>query len=166
MITRVPTFIRGTDFKELAPNRSHYRFQSLRSITVELDKPAVAKPVSFRDGDGKEWLRIEGRKLTVAAGYAWNGCSPKRHVPILGWIGTPDFPATILGSLVHDALYQFRGVERFPFDRATCDFIFLRILQLSGFALANAWYGAVRDFGGIAKWQPTNGEHSVPLDFP
>ena len=58
-------------------------------------------------------LRTDGT-MTVTAGYAWDGCTPKCCVLDLS-IGVPDGvvnadtgkPKTYYASLIHDALYQF-----------------------------------------------------------
>ena len=62
-----------------------------------------------------DWLRIDAQILEIAAGYAWDGCSPALRLPGGIWIGTPDGPLGADGrpvawraSLVHDALCQFR----------------------------------------------------------
>lgn len=70
--------------------------------------------ISFRDDAGREWMRITGDIRTIRKGYAWDGCSPKRHLPGVGWIGTPDPESTRLASCVHDAGYQFSGTPDFP----------------------------------------------------
>lgn len=160
----LPAFLEGTAYRQLPRNPSQYRFETLRPVTIALDCFAFGSggDLSCRDGTGREWLRIGRHTLTIPAGYAWNGCSPKRHLRPFGWIGTPDFLPTRLASLFHDALYQFKRVDRFPFDRATCDLIFLEVMCLGKFRLANAYHGAVRDFGGITyPWQTPNGEHSL-----
>jgi hypothetical protein len=150
------------DVRELSPKEGarRYRFVTRRPVVYVLDR-STAQFLSFRDGRGREWLRVDGRRVTVAAGYAWNGCSPKRWFPLLGWVGTPDFPSTIFASLIHDCLYQFHACADFPFTRLECDDFFRRLVEIGGDAdLARVYYGAVRRFG---RWRDrrVNGEHSV-----
>lgn len=68
------------------------------------------------------WLEIRNCRLTIKAGYAWDGCSPSVRLPggalLPGgiWIGPWDGPIGPDGrpvswraTLVHDALCQFRA---------------------------------------------------------
>ena len=58
----------------------------------------------------KPWMRIEGTKLIIPAGYSWDGCSPKFKIGNKIF-GTPDFEEkTKYASLVHDVLYQYFDV--------------------------------------------------------
>lgn len=97
-----------------------------------------------------EWIRIKGSKMTINKGYSWDGCSPKVEVLDL-IIGTPDgrdsngFPITYFASLVHDALYQWKGEH--GIKRKEADKLFLTMLK--GFKLKWIYYLVVRAFGGI-----------------
>lgn len=123
----------------------------------------------FCDAKGKEWMRITHFGILIRAGYAWNGCTPKRWYPVLGWVGTPDFKETILGSLFHDALYQFHHTQHFPLHRSDCDLIFKVIIERSGGKkIAAVYYTAVVKFG---SWSGKgNGEYSeidlIPKAIP
>lgn len=72
--------------------------------------PALAG-IQFRNG----WCAISDSRLTVAAGYAWDGCSPKWDLAGLAVVGVPDGrqhlgrPITYYPSLVHDVFCQFRN---------------------------------------------------------
>jgi hypothetical protein len=129
----------------------------------------------YRDAKGKVRLIIEADgKITVTKGYSWNGCSPKLCIFDIN-IGTPDGvvhkctgrPKTYYASLVHDALYQFLGVNS-PVTRRQADFCFLRLMKESDFCLRYIYWAAVRLFGRIVwsgkklkrKWK---GEVFYPL---
>jgi hypothetical protein len=128
----------------------------------------LEEDVICRDAQGKVRLIIEADgKLTVTAGYAWNGCSPKICVFDIV-VGTPDgvthtrtgMPKTYFASLVHDALYQFMGSGS-PITRAQADGCFLRLMTESEFAPRRLFWLAVRALGGLVwrgkryvrKWQ-------------
>ena len=76
----------------------------------------------YYDQDRKLRMVIRPRNLTIMAGYAWNGNSPKRGYRFLWrdwWFGTPDFfPGTVKASQLHDALFQFSALPAMPF---TCE---------------------------------------------
>jgi hypothetical protein len=109
---------------------------------------------------GKLIAEILSNHLYIYAGYAWNGCSPKRYIgwpPFGMWVGTPDFEATIIASLVHDVLYQFAALLEFTFDEA--NMIFFNIMTVDGLdeSLTDIYHGAVKKFGKDywAKEDPT-----------
>lgn len=115
---------------------------------------------SFSDTNGT-WLFISNAgEITVASGYAWDGCSPKIKVFDLWLIGTPDGilnistgqPKTYYASLIHDALCQFQNHPSMPYSRSEIDQIFLERLQQDGFKLAKCYYWAVRAFGSVYNW--------------
>ncbi|MGB0662784.1 MAG: hypothetical protein ACPGMR_03235 [Pontibacterium sp.] len=87
-----------------------------------------------------EWCCITGGKITVKAGYAWDGCTPKVDLLGLVTLGVPDGrlhegrPMTYYASLVHDVLCQFRAdIPNIKRDHAT--FIFDDMLNEVGFPL-------------------------------
>lgn len=111
---------------------------------------------AFKDKTGVVRLILEGGgRITVAAGYAWNGCSPKFCLFDL-LLGTPEGvvdartgrPKTYFASLVHDALYQFAG-DGLPMSRRQADACFLRLMEETGFRPRYIYFGAVRLFGGV-----------------
>jgi len=126
---------------------------------------------AFADSTGRVRLVLErGGTITVTRGYAWNGCSPKfRLLDLL--IGTPEGVVnartgerkTYFASLIHDALYQFRG-DGLPLSRAQCDRAFLLLMRESDFRLAGLYWFAVRTFGwlvlaatrGHRRWRGTS----------
>jgi hypothetical protein len=128
-----------------AEESSTYRFILLKPFTLRL--PFRVPPASFCDYTGREWMYHELHHRTILPGYAWNGCSPKHRLPLLGWIGTPDPPATRLASLFHDAGYQFSSLRHIHHTRLQEDQLFLSNLQLYSFPLAKPYYRAVRLFG-------------------
>lgn len=120
---------------------------------------AAIGSVSFADERGKYWLSIDVEgKVTVYAGYAWDGCSPKFRV--FGWLlGTPDgdvnpntgYPSSYHASLLHDVLYQFLDDPRMPYTREQADEVFHRALVAHGFSVPWLYWKAVRLFGGVFR---------------
>ncbi len=158
MISAIPSFRPGVEYLD----GGKYRFETMESTAVRLDLP-LTEVISFRDKDGREWMRLTGPKLSIRHGYAFDGCSPKAFIGRL-WIGTPDPPCTRLASLVHDALYQMIATEHFPLSREQCDAAFFDIMRLSGFRFAGVYHQAVRTFGGFyARNNARNGCRSVVI---
>lgn len=99
-------------------------------------------------------LRADGT-MTVTAGYAWDGCTPKGCVLDLSF-GVPDGvvsavtgkPKTYYASLIHDALYQFLP-DGLPLSRVQADRCFLRLMTREHFAWRHVYYWAVRALGGL-----------------
>ena len=81
-------------------------------------------------------------RLTILAGYAWDGASGPA-------IDTPSF---MRGSLVHDALYQLirLGILTKDEHRKRADEVLRETVLEDGMWAARAWwvYHAVRTFGG------------------
>lgn len=153
-------FFRTDPWKE---GKRRYRFMTLEWIHFSIPLKVRGR-ISFRDKHHREWVAMDRRGFSIAPRYAWNGCSPKRYLPILGWVGTPDFEATIPGSLAHDALYQFSHCDDFPLHRRDCDAIFRRIIELGGAPrLARLYAGAVCRFGSWDGNPSEEGEYSVLL---
>lgn len=116
------------------------------------------KPVMFGDDD-HIWLIIDAEGvMTIAKGYASDGCSP-RYVFCNYVISPPDgpidldtgLPQTYYASLVHDALCQFIDSPDMPFSRAQIDRIFYDILVRDHFKWADQYYWAVTNLGPIHK---------------
>jgi hypothetical protein len=161
----IPKFEEGDHYRQQHPTKEanrKWRFVTLKDTRVEFDSPLCSdlRPTSFHSADGREWLLINRYGITLRAGYAWNGCTPKYWSRIFGWCGTPDYPSTILASAIHDALYQFARTEHFPFHRSDVDLLFYHIISLSGSPrLASLYYSAVVKFG---RWsdKPARNEYS------
>lgn len=111
--------------------------------------------------DKKDKLRLvveASGRITVLAGYAWNGCSPKVCVFDILW-GTPDGavyaetgrPKTYFASLIHDALCQFFR-HGLPYNRRQVDSFFLSLMEESEFGPRRVYWLAVRAFDHITQW--------------
>lgn len=126
-------------------------------------KLSLDKDYEFLDVNKDNKLRMtiarEGT-VTVKAGYAWDGCTPKFSFLDLLVVGTPDGihsdrtgkPKAYHASLVHDALYQF--LPDLPpgkplYTRKQADEVFLEILEDAEFVPRKFYYAAVRLFGGL-----------------
>lgn len=152
MISELPDFVEGTHWRELSPAQGRYRWRFTTmgpGVRVRIDLP-LTETIEFRDHGGKLWARFDGPNFAVLPMYWWNGCSPKRHVPVFGWIGTPDcrgdvtgIGGNLLGSVVHDCMGQFQETEHFP-PSVDPDLCFYDILQLADFPLYLPYFSAVR----------------------
>jgi hypothetical protein len=162
-LTHLPIFTRGQEFRGLSPKEGKriYRFKTIRRNRLAmrgLVKPGVI--ISFHDAKGIEWGRIDQFGILISENYAWNGCSPKRWIPIFGWIGTPDFECTLLASLFHDLLYQMSECKHMIFTRGQTDDLFKTIIELHDeFDIAAIYHGAVHRFGANS-WLTRSGCYS------
>lgn len=104
------------------------------------------------------WLQIADSRLSIAADYAWDGCSPSVKLGGL-WLGTWDGPLGPDGrpvswraSLVHDALCQFRPQLQ-GMTKAASVGVFARLLAEDA---APGWmqrlYPAAVDRFGPQQW--------------
>jgi hypothetical protein len=118
---------------------------------TRLQAPCPIPDKSFRDADGREWMRWEKGWIIIREGYAWNGNS-----------FAPNTCRNIFGSVIHDAFYQASGVKGFPVSRAEADLLYLAILRSNRFLLATLYYSAVTQFGGIF-WGREKGVTMQPL---
>lgn len=121
-----------------------YRFTLTSDLVVRLDR-------GFRgyhelcDG-GKTWAILDGDKLTIMAGYAFDGCSPA--VRVFGrWVGTPT-PRKAVAAAAHDCLRGYMGLPCLPYDRKTTDEVFYDMLDAEGFEGRDIYHGAVAGFWG------------------
>lgn len=110
--------------------------------------------ISFKN----EWVTIRHGRIRIAAGYAWDGCSPAWRLPGGIWIGTPDGPLGIDGrpvtwaaSLVHDVLCQFRP-QIAGLRKAATVALFRRMLSESGAGWRATVYPAAVDAFGPQDW--------------
>jgi hypothetical protein len=126
-----------------------YRFLSTTIIQAKLyGELAKHRNCTFYDSKGVPRAWIRDGYIYVNVNYAWNGCSPKKYIgwPPLGkWVGTPDFAATIIPSLIHDVLYQFAKLGTYTFHQANWQFY--QMMLDRDFALAEHYYDAVETFG-------------------
>jgi hypothetical protein len=171
-ITYLPPFVEGMQYRQQHPTQEagrRWRFVFLKDVLLTPDgisERLGCTRATFYDAKGQQWMKIDKYGILIRAGYAWNGCSPKRWVPIFGWVGTPDFPSTILASGFHDSLYQFAMTKHFPFTRAEVDALFYHTIHMSGGrCIAGTYHGAVQKF---ASWKdrPKNGEYSKTSMLP
>jgi hypothetical protein len=162
-VTPLPLFSEGSEYRQLHPTkegRRRWRFVTLRPVRLRVDG-ITSTPIHYHDAHGKVWARHDRFGLLVEPGYSWNGCTPKRWVWPFGWIGTPDFPATILASLCHDVGYQFARTAHFPLTRHQVDGLFFHTIAMAGDEeLARIYHAAVRQFGSWGS-RPKNGEYST-----
>lgn len=119
-----------------------------------LEEDYVVTHDLFKESDQEyDYVTLSDGKMTIHAGYAWNGCTPRLSVADLFTFGTPngiiDYktgkPKAYYASLVHDAIYQYHVI-----DRKDADNMFKSMLKESDFMPANVYYRAVRMFG--ARW--------------
>ena len=147
MIIHTPSFEKDIHYSELSPKdgKYKYRYTLTRSLIIfwEGYVPKGIK-ISFRDKDNREWLYMDDYHFIIPKRYSWDGCTPKRYIPILRWMGTPDFEETIFPSLIHDAFCQFQNTKHFPFSRHTTDTIFKQLLDGEEFFLTGLYYMGTR----------------------
>ena len=148
MIAALPPFEKGLHYRELSPKEGgrRWRFVTLVDVTFELEFHHRGSFLFF-DAAGRPFARIDGRRWTILAGYAWNGASPKRWVPFVGWIGAPDPVETHASTGLHDCLGQASTAAHFPLSRIQVDAAFFDVMTLRGFCLAGTYHGAVRHLG-------------------
>ena len=104
-----------------------------------------------------EWGVMDGGRIEVAKGYAWDGCSPAWKVGPF-WLGTPDGqemqdgkPQAYYASLVHDYLCQFRADV--PIRKAVTVELFREMLLNRGFSpLRAAIYAKAVHVFGPQEW--------------
>jgi hypothetical protein len=169
MILPPIAFRRDYHWRELSPKEgaSRWRFQYLTEVPHRLDRD-LGQHVQLCDAAGKPWVIIDGRWWLTQPGYRWNGCSPKRHIPLLGWVGTPDVPGdrhgyegNLIASGWHDQARQF-AKTKFVSSHYTIQDLdrgFHQILRMLSYPHANLFYKAV----AIAApfWpQKDEGQHS------
>ena len=140
-------------FKELKESVHVFRLEN--DFTYYTNIP-LEREYSFNNFDGKELMHIwrDGR-ITIRAGYVWDGCSPKIRIWDLDFLGTPDGtmdPETgkrkcFYGTCIHDPLYKFS--KDIPFTRKQVDGFMLDLFQKSKFSCARIYYIVVRALGWL-----------------
>lgn len=135
--------------------QSGYRFRLKSAFRCQTGIKEACAGNEFVGLDAAGWL-------TIAAGYAWDGCSG----PLA------DDATTIRGSLVHDALYALmREHGLSPTWREAADDLLRDLFVEDGLhhAMAGIAHAAVRAFGG-AHIDPANARPVLtapePLTFP
>jgi hypothetical protein len=93
--------------------------------------------------DGRTvWATLEDDKLTIMAGYAFDGCSPAWRV--LGkWYGTPTPRKAVGPAAVHDCLRGYMKLACLRITRKNTDDVFWNMLKAEGFQLGDVYHGAV-----------------------
>lgn len=121
------------------------------TYTLERGYTYAGPPPVSGSAYSSAWINISPAGLiTIAKGYAWDGCSPKVILFNALLIGTWDgpirngFPVCYYPSLVHDALCQFASTRKFPYTFLQIDDIFLKMLEEVGWVNARGYYRAVR----------------------
>lgn len=153
MIARPLAFRRDHHWRELSPEEGQrrWRFETLCEIPYRLDHDLKAH-VELCDDKGRVWVVIDGRWWLIQPHYATNGCSPKRHVPLLGWIGTPDVVGgtngdcgNLIGSLWHDTACQMEKTDFIMehFTGKEIDHGFHQLLKQTYFKLADQYHSVV-----------------------
>ena len=86
-----------------------------------------------------DWLRLEDDgKLTIKAGYAWDGCS-----------GSVDTESNMVAGLAHDALYQLMRLDKVSrSERLKVDLFFKFLCLKHGMNRFRAWY----HYRGVRNW--------------
>lgn len=124
---------------------SEYRFKLTGDLVVYLNKGL--RGFHELKNNGTVWAILNNDKLTILAGYAFDGCSPAWR--FLGrWYGTPTPRAVVPAAAVHDCLRQFMGVKCLGYDRKLTDDIFHDMLREAGFPATSIYHGAVAGFWG------------------
>jgi hypothetical protein len=129
------------------PHATQWRLRLIASATFYFYGWAHF-PTCSAGARGQTWVRFHRNTITVVAGYASDGASPKFRVG--PWVlGTPDTAATLPATFLHDALYQFAKLPGFPFTLAEADDAFDQCLAFNGCETWRrlAYVGAVRAFG-------------------
>ena len=159
MISERPSFVLDDAFRINRKGSPRWRYTTLRETRFQIDA-AIDEAISFRDRNGIEWMRLSptahGKtRMGIRAGYSWDGATM-----------VPDF-CLFLETLFHDACYQFRHTQHFPFSRRECDDAFLDLMKLGKFPLAIVYWRGVRMFGGAFKcengeWSKVITTHTIP----
>jgi hypothetical protein len=167
MIIHTTEFIEGKNYVELSPKQglNKYRFITLKPLIVHWCGycPPNVK-ISFRGQKNKEWLYMDEKHFIIMKDYAWDGCTPKKYVPVLGWMGTKDTPETILPSLIHDVFCQFIDTEHFPFNRKVNNDIFLHLLERNEFRFARLYYNGASLWSKVGPKGINKDVYSIIID--
>ena len=110
-----------------------YKYQLMETVRVK-------SCVSFGLHAQTDWIEVNGDMIAVQKGYCWDGASCA--------IDTHDF---MVGSLVHDALYQLIRIgELNKKYRKNADIVLKHLCLEAGMPMwrANYVYWGVRLFGG------------------
>ena len=141
-----PKAILDLDYRKLtvAEGQGKWRMKSLRDTVFNFDADIIPdNEERVFAHQYRPWLKIEPRRITIAAGYAWNGNSPKRGYRFLWrdwWFGTPDFfPGTVKASQLHDALFQFSPLPAMPFGWELANDFYRQLANAHGHPLDDTY---------------------------
>lgn len=152
MKVSAPKAILDLDYRKLTvtEGQGEWRMVSLNNSIFTFDEDAIPQGQVRRyyDQDHKLRMVIRPRNITIMAGYAWNGNSPKCGVRFLWrdwWFGTPDFfPQTVKASQLHDALFQFSGLMPdfipIPFTLPQANSFYHQIAKAHGHPLDDTYH--------------------------
>ena len=150
----LPKFIHGQHYRDLDPvaeGHKRWRFKTTRGMRLPIKQMANIlgdSIVFYHDAEGRIRGRHDRFGVYINEDYAWNGCSPKRWVWPLGWLGVPDFEDTRLASLFHDFHYQFARTEHFILHRSEADATFYHCIDMAGSPrIADIYHDAVVKYG-------------------
>lgn len=170
MFVSAPILSEVDHFRRLSviEGRGTNRFETRQAITYVFAGPILPRSaiLSFRDRDGKEWLRLTALTATIPPKYRWNGNSPKKGLRILGrdlWLGTPDLPSTIAASLLHDAFFQFSGVLQFPISLTTANDCYTQICRANRCSLTGIYQAFLDEHSHLFWGKSPRGSHCIPL---
>lgn len=136
----------------MVSNTNKYRY--VTDTVYQFSVPELNR-VEFKN----EWIEIRNSAMTIQQGYAWDGATPSKRLPVVGWVGVPEGPLTQDGrpvswkaTLIHDALCQYRKDIR-NINKSDTVALFKRCLEDKE---APAWmrvlYPFMIDNFGPQKW--------------
>lgn len=169
-----PKPVQGIDFRKLTVEEGQgtWRIKSLRDTVFNFEEniiPAHEERVFAHQY--RPWMKMEPRRITIAAGYAWNGNSPKRGCHFLWrdwWFGTPDFfPGTVKASQLHDALFQFSALPALPFTLEQANEFYRQLAKAHGHPLDDTYalvlkICAAKFWGGTPENLTCTITHEIP----
>jgi hypothetical protein len=126
-----------------------YKYELTADWEAELyGVPVTAHSVQLQDPQWSTDIRLQripgtlqGFKLTVKAGYPWDGPSGP----------TLDTPNNVPGSLPHDALYELMREGLLEQEcRQFADEVALAVWREDGFLFSSVWFYGLRWFAGFA----------------
>lgn len=126
------------------------RFVLRSDFSIDLGRSFGACILSTRESDIGA---IDGRELTVWAGFEWDGCTPSQLFDI-PWLSVPSPASTAAPSLIHDILCQFHSAPGSLWDREFADNEFDRLLKANRFPLRPLYVAAVRLYRELAPATP------------
>ena len=153
--------IRNADYRELtvAEGGGKLRFETLTNAVYTFDADIIpTNEERVFSHKFRPWMKMEPRRITIAAGYAWNGNSPKRGYHFIRdwWFGTPDFQGTIRASLLHDLLFQFSFLASLPFTLANANECYYQLAKAHGHPLDDT-YNIVLKICAARHWANDTG---------